>query len=158
MKKINVGEALGILSNIGVIAGIVFLAFELQQNNDSLNAQSRHNHAMARAGSFDNMSSNEVLAPLLVKARSGEELDSVEETRLYYLYLHLFTKFEWEWGEHELGRIDLPINGWRKLFMELPNHPGTYPGFRDAWETNKEIFSPEFASFMDQYVVNWTGD
>ena len=32
MKKINLGQLIGILANLGVIAGIVFLAFELEQS------------------------------------------------------------------------------------------------------------------------------
>lgn len=39
MKKIDLGQAVGILANIGVIAGIIFLVFELQQNNKLLRAE-----------------------------------------------------------------------------------------------------------------------
>ena len=39
MKKIDVSQTLGILANIGVIAGIIFLAVELQQNNELLEAE-----------------------------------------------------------------------------------------------------------------------
>lgn len=41
MKKIDVGQAISLLANIGVIAGIVFLGLELRQNNLLLNAQTR---------------------------------------------------------------------------------------------------------------------
>ena len=34
MKKIDLGQAIGILANVGVIAGIVFLGMELRQNNE----------------------------------------------------------------------------------------------------------------------------
>ncbi len=34
MKKLDLGQSVGILANIGVIAGIVFLAVELRQNNE----------------------------------------------------------------------------------------------------------------------------
>ena len=33
MTKIDLGRTISILANIGVIAGIVFLGLELQQNN-----------------------------------------------------------------------------------------------------------------------------
>ena len=39
MKKIDLGQAIGILANVGVIAGIVFLAVELRQNNELLATQ-----------------------------------------------------------------------------------------------------------------------
>lgn len=34
MKKIDLGQAIGILANVGVIAGIVSLGMELRQNNE----------------------------------------------------------------------------------------------------------------------------
>jgi len=34
LKKIDLGQAIGILANAGVIAGIVFLGMELRQNNE----------------------------------------------------------------------------------------------------------------------------
>ena len=41
MKKIDLAQTLNTLANVGVIAGIIFLAFELRQNNDLLTAQAR---------------------------------------------------------------------------------------------------------------------
>jgi len=39
MKKIDLGQTIGILANIGVIAGIVFLAIEVRQNQRVLDEQ-----------------------------------------------------------------------------------------------------------------------
>jgi hypothetical protein len=41
MKKIDLGQTITILANVGVIAGIVFLAIELQQNNALLETEIR---------------------------------------------------------------------------------------------------------------------
>ena len=40
MKKIDLGQAISILANVGVIAGIVFLAVEIQQNTSAIRSQS----------------------------------------------------------------------------------------------------------------------
>ena len=42
MKNNDLGQAISILANVGEITGIVFLAFELQQNNEALGLQARH--------------------------------------------------------------------------------------------------------------------
>ncbi len=34
MKKIDVGQTIGILANLGVVAGILFLVVEIQQNTE----------------------------------------------------------------------------------------------------------------------------
>ena len=39
MKKIDVGQTMTILANLGVIIGIAFLAVEINQNNSQLAAQ-----------------------------------------------------------------------------------------------------------------------
>jgi hypothetical protein len=39
MKKIDLGQTITILANIGVIAGIVFLGVELRQTQDAMQAQ-----------------------------------------------------------------------------------------------------------------------
>jgi len=41
MKKIDLGQMIGILANIGVIAGIVLLAVEIDQNSQALGVQAR---------------------------------------------------------------------------------------------------------------------
>ena len=49
LKKIDLGQTITILANLGVIAGIVFLAFELRQNNSLLETQIRSNFMGARS-------------------------------------------------------------------------------------------------------------
>jgi hypothetical protein len=51
MKKIDLGQMIGILANLGVTAGIVFLAFEIQQSNELLEAQARSDQLVARSAS-----------------------------------------------------------------------------------------------------------
>ena len=42
MKKIDLGQTLGIVANVGVIAGILLLAYELNQNRQMMQAQTRN--------------------------------------------------------------------------------------------------------------------
>jgi len=39
MKKIDVGQTITILANIGVIAGIILLAYEISQNSEAIRLQ-----------------------------------------------------------------------------------------------------------------------
>ena len=39
MKKIDLGQTLGILANVGVVFGILLLAYELNQNRQMMEAQ-----------------------------------------------------------------------------------------------------------------------
>lgn len=39
MRKIDLGQAISMLANLGVIAGIIFLSFELRQNTTQMQAE-----------------------------------------------------------------------------------------------------------------------
>jgi hypothetical protein len=104
------------------------------------------------------MSSSETVTPVLVKAQNGEELSSLDKRRLWNLYMSLFVNWQWEWGEHNLGRFEAPIQAWRNLFQEIPGKPGSLPGLKETWEANKDDLTPEFVEFMDKNVVNGTSD
>ena len=41
MKNLDVGQTITILANVGVIAGIILLAVEIDQNNQALGTQAR---------------------------------------------------------------------------------------------------------------------
>ena len=44
MKKIDIGQTIGILANVGVIAGIIFLGLELRQNSAAAQLQAAQSY------------------------------------------------------------------------------------------------------------------
>ncbi len=50
MKKIDLGQTIQIVANVGLIARIVYLAIEISQNTEMLAAQGRANLVDRRAG------------------------------------------------------------------------------------------------------------
>lgn len=56
MKKFDFGQTLNTLANAGVVAGIIFLAVELNQNNELLELEARatlsENLQLSRKGQF----------------------------------------------------------------------------------------------------------
>ena len=79
MKKIDLGQALSLFANIGVIAGILLLVYELGQNRQMTEAQIRS----ASADQLTNILFQDVNTPemvdVLLKAESGEPLTRREE-------------------------------------------------------------------------------
>ena len=66
MKKIDLAQAVTILANVGVIAGIVFLGIELQQNNALLTADARRNRAAHVEDNFALLATDPELASVLI--------------------------------------------------------------------------------------------
>ena len=74
MKKIDLGQTINTLANLGVIVGIMFLAIELNQNNQLPKNEARYNLQLSRSGELDDLRRNPDLSKLKEKARQGGTL------------------------------------------------------------------------------------
>jgi hypothetical protein len=71
MKKIDVGQFIAILANLGVLAGIAFLAVELRQSNELISAEARFNMLATRTEPYTLQITERDLPEILVKDRNG---------------------------------------------------------------------------------------
>ncbi len=150
MKKIELGQTIGIIANLGVIAGIVFLAVELRQNNDLLAAQSRAERLTVRTDWINALYRDDQLADLIVRAQRNEELTEAEEFRIENLGERLFTAFEYVYGEVQRGMIDenaALAESWRRELQDLPRT-------LETWEQAKSALNSDFVQWMEENVVN----
>ncbi len=151
MKKIDLGQTIGILANVGVVAGIIFLAVELQQNNELLAAQSRAVRIGIRTDFAQAMYSNPDMVRAITRASGGEELSVEDLFRLEWLAKETLDKFAYVYGEYQRGMIDagdLAPAGWRITFHE------DVPGMVDVWDRDKSIYRPEFVEYIEETVLN----
>ena len=153
MKKIDLGQTITIFANIGVIAGIVFLAFELQQNNNLLTTQARATLMAARLSQQEAVSRNVGgLAEILVKVSSGDSLTDLERYQISVhrsLVLMNYSVMFREMVEGPLTERDIPIGQWAVDFTGDP-------GLRALWDLVKHrIFEPDFISFVDERVLTF---
>jgi len=152
VKKFDLGQSIGILANVGVIAGLVFLAIELQQNNELLAAQARiARHELrsndANRAVFDNAN----LPEIIVKAKSGQPLTATElyviqryhnQTMLNYQFVFI------EYINGLLERQDIPDVAWRSEFDSYKTG-----SFADYWNENKDQFlRADFVRFIETEI------
>jgi len=81
MKKIDLGQAIGILANLGVLVGILLLVYELAQSREMMRAQTRNSVAEMVVNLLALEASDPGIAELQVKRRAGEPLTAVEGER-----------------------------------------------------------------------------
>ena len=88
MKKIDFGQAIQILSNIGVIVGIVFVGLQLRQNQASVDQANRLDRIETMEVSIDNfarsrswIAQDAEVAEIWLKANKGESLTELEGVR-----------------------------------------------------------------------------
>jgi len=106
MKKIELGQALAILANVGVIVGIAILAFELQQNRDMIRAQTRSDVSLGIVNLMMLVAENGELANLRRRADAAEVLTGDEAYRYSYLTRALFRYWENVHYQYRLGVYD----------------------------------------------------
>ena len=154
MKKIDLGQAISIIANVGVIAGIAFLALELRQNNEFAAAQAKYSLLQNRTALYvPLMLNSDNLSALLAKYESGQEMTRSEELQLNTFRQWHLNNWEWEYGEVRAGRLsesDIPVHGWRTSL--LGSNPTDF-GLLEHWRDNKQIFPADFVDFIDNVVL-----
>ena len=148
MNMDSTNKWLMLAANIGVIAGIAFLAIEISQNSDQLAAQTRNTMFGARAV-LENDFANNIggIAEIVTKARRGETLTDTEAARLVSRQYRVLRTFEYMIQEStpEIVRMQAPY---------MVAYISSTSGALDRWKTSpKDAFDPKFVSFMEKYVL-----
>jgi hypothetical protein len=146
MNSDRLNRWLTLAANIGVLAGILFLAYELQQNTLVTRLEA--------AGSFQNSFSEIELfvagspefAELLVKGREGGERSREDELRLTLFYSNVLRKWQFVQYQYLSGALDEGL--WRGNRGRLVQILGEDRGLLAYWRMNQLQFSPAFNEMM----------
>lgn len=154
MKKLDMGQTITILANIGVIVGIVFLAVEVRQNNQLLSAEASQRFVEQRAGALARWADDSGgLMNLRLKATTSQSLTQEEQWRLETEAGFVFTQWEWEYQQEQAGRgTYVPVEAYRAILTR-------WPWLIELWRNeHRSRFSPDFAQFLDEQVESLDTD
>ena len=144
MKKLDLGQAISILANVGVIAGIVFLATEIAQTNEYMAAQDRFNRLTALHNVQAHTIANADIALINARLNAGEELRPEEELAAR-MYQRIAMRSR-EWAYRELPENELPIEQWRRNFSS---------GYTlEMWSEEKTEYDPGFVDWIEENVLS----
>ena len=142
MKKTDFNVTIQTVANIGVVAGIVFLAFELHQNNDNIQLQERIALQQFAVNVESLLITNSDLRAATIKAQSAEEL-SLEERILATTYFRqAFRIAEWRFLYFPDSR--------ERLLEEIRPLGEDAGAIRGAWDTIRSQLDPEFVRFIER--------
>jgi hypothetical protein len=139
MKKIDLGQTLGILANLGVVAGIIFLDIELRQNNDQLAAQITINQHQIRIADIGRFAQDPNLTALVLKADKDEQLSELEREQLYWVYAGRF--LNWELN-YRLGALRTENVGRIRAVLRQDRYT------QEFWREFSPSLSPDFVEFI----------
>ncbi len=106
MKKLDFGQTLQLLGNAGVIIGIFLLVYELNQNRDMMQAQTRTALAEGLADHFYRISTDEGIADISYRGDAGELLTDPERVRYRRLAMAQFSYQENVHYQYRKGLYD----------------------------------------------------
>lgn len=141
---------MSLVANLGVIAGIVFLAVEIRQNSDELSAQSRFNYYQQRAATMDSFVTDDRTLEAMFNLAQGKEIPPLETFRLAGRVSAIMTNWEYEFAEYQAGNITLAqfnIIGKRNAIVSL-GALGV-----NIWMNYRETAPLEFVQFMEEEVL-----
>ena len=149
MKKLDLGQTITILANVGVIAGIIFLGLELRQNNELQVMQARETRLDRQNSVIDLMIENPDIIELLGK--NPESLTEAEHDRLQFSGLKIFLAFEYQYGEVVRGLTD--EDALARAHRAIYFRPRMNYGAPLTWELFKKRTSPEFIRWFEENVI-----
>lgn len=155
MKKIDVGQTISVLANIGVIAGIIFLAIEIRQNNQLLNADAIGAVFENRLTRQDNVINNERYAAVLAKRDRKEPLTDAEVITMRASSFRGFIAWQRDYFLYQQGL--LPEQYFRANFgtmkQAFSDHDVSYSGFQ-LWEEWKDDATPDYREFVERCILS----
>jgi hypothetical protein len=141
MKKLDLGQTVSILGNLGVIAGIIFLGFELRQNRDLARAQMA-NALTLETQEIARSDINGPMADILVRNRNGDPLNEADQLR--------FGIWQGTWNSHIENiffQYQEGLYPQEALDRTLTSTLRTVTGFRDRI-CRSSTMSPDLSSYL----------
>ncbi len=152
MKKIDLGKTVQTLANLGVLAGILLLVYELNQDRDLTTAQNRANISDKVTEFMVNVGSDPQLSSLWLRGSAGERLEPPQDAQFFYMltgFLRLLENVHYQYrsGLYDETEFRAQLQTWRTLF--------TAPGYQDYWcdPDRGATFSREFTTEIDGLVT-----
>ncbi|MGD8809228.1 MAG: hypothetical protein PVG24_06465 [Gammaproteobacteria bacterium] len=149
MKKIDFGQTVSALANIGVVGGLVFLGLEIRQNSQSLEASAYRE----LTNSIVDMNQRSMARPdLNFSDYSQSDYESLPIETQRQLNAEVFLRLrhaDLAYHHYELGLL----NTERRDSVIAPTRAGMCSWlFRSQWATFRVAFVASFQDFMDSVL------
>ena len=149
MKRIDLGQTIQILANVGVVAGIVILAIEIQQNTRSLEVGA-YQELIGQIGDFIEMQSREPEVALMARATTslsdltGEE--GVKVGAYFYTVARLgdLAYYQYQRGLLSTERLESVVGPL--------NDRVCLPFFRQFWAQSNYNFVESYRDYVDAKI------
>ena len=151
-RQTKVGKLKDNIEIVGIAAvvlSLVFVAYEIRQNNELMAAEARQVRTSMVIDSWRFSAEHGDLAELRGRERNGEEISDVERQRVDAYVMSVYVMLDWTF--QELSANSPEMNQVREV---QSNNFANRSEYRRVWEDRKNSFRPEFVQWMEENVVN----
>ncbi|MFT7652115.1 MAG: hypothetical protein ACI9ON_002730 [Limisphaerales bacterium] len=138
---------LALAANVGVLAGIIFLAYELQQNTVATQLEATSNFQESFTEIEMLIAGNPEFAELLLKGVAGENISAVEEFRLAAFYTNVLRQWQFIHFQFLTDAIDEEI--WHGERSYLASVIAQDIGLFKHWRSSKGNYSRQFNEMIE---------
>jgi hypothetical protein len=151
MKLDDLNRWMSLAASLGVIAGLVLLAFELQQNREMMRAQTRNDIALGVMDLMYVVASNPQLNSVMLRGSAGEELTPDEYSQFrqmvvarlrYYENVH----YQYQQGMYEKPYFDKQKQAWKAAAARMR-------GAQAIWCEQRHTYAEEFVREFEALVA-----
>jgi hypothetical protein len=149
MKRIDVGQAIQLLANLGVLAGIVFLAIEVQQNTEAQRLSAAQQIIGLTSTSGATWAGDAGLNDTIAIAASGGELTPGQRLQVN-LYVRSIMHSAWQvYFQYEHGYVERDFfDAYERRTKVFMSQPFAY----QWWQSQKLIFPESFQRYIDSVI------
>lgn len=140
-----------VVANVGVLVGLLLLAFELNQNRDMIRAQTRNEIATGVMQLMSLPAENPQLASVVRRGDAGEELTPDEQFQYRRFQIATFRYYENAYYQYRQGMYDEAEFSKQKEAWR--GYAGRSPGSVAVWCEMRSNFSTGFVEEMDTTII-----
>lgn len=148
--KLN--QLLTLLANVGVIAGIVFLALEVQQNTSMMQAQTRDSISDKLIDWQLSLANDEYTAQTFATGNLAEGFESTAQEVSYYMLVSSNFRiweneyYQYSKGLYEEAEFAPRLTRWKETTLREDTD------YERIWCLRRESFSQDFQAIMDSWI------
>ena len=156
MKISAVNEGVSLIASIGVIASIVFLGLEMQQNTEMMRSQTRNSIVENQLSFYERGIENNEFAEVIAEKRLDPSLYPFESPKgfQYALFIaSLLRMWENEFYQYQIGLFDSDefearTNTWKQEMSVTAN--------LGIWRSSENMYAPDFRIYLNELIDGMT--
>ncbi len=150
MKKINLGQMIQILANVGVIAGICFIGFEMRQNTVAVKSAASNGIQEQNTALYEIILEDPMMDIYQRGMTNPADLTTIEKGKFHAFWTLVLLTYQNTYFQTLGGAYD---QQWAEGWWQMLRTQLDYPGLQEHWASRSFILSAEFRDFVETDVM-----